>query len=98
MIDFNGPVCLLVLYLLVINVAGIVICGVDKRRAIRHQWRIPEKKIFLIAVLGGSLGILVGMYGFRHKTKHGKFIIGIPMILLCQILLLILFIRKIIMN
>lgn len=81
---------LIYIYLLVINVAGIAICGIDKKRAVRHQWRIPEKKIFLIAVLGGSIGVLMGMYGFRHKTKHRQFTVGIPLILLCQIMLLIL--------
>lgn len=81
---------LIYIYLLVINVVGIAICGIDKKRAVRHQWRIPEKKIFLIAVLGGSIGVLMGMYGFRHKTKHRQFIVGIPLILLCQIMLLIL--------
>lgn len=80
---------ILYIYLLVINVAGFIICGIDKKRAIRHWWRIPEKDIILIAVLGGSIGVLIGMYGFRHKTRHRQFTVGIPLILLCQIMLVI---------
>lgn len=83
---------LAVVYFLAINIAGIAVCGIDKKKAVRHQWRIPEKNIFLIAILGGSPGVLTGMHSFRHKTRHLKFIIGIPMILLCQILLVVIFI------
>lgn len=85
---------LLPLYLLIINIAGIVICAVDKRRAIRQRWRIPEKQIFLVAVLGGSVGVLIGMYAFRHKTRHSQFTIGIPLILLCQAALVIFIISR----
>lgn len=85
---------LAVVYCLVINIAGIAVCGIDKRKAIRRQWRIPEKDILMIAVLGGSPGVLIGMYGFRHKTKHLLFTIGVPMILLCQILLAAVFIIR----
>lgn len=75
------------LYLFLINLAGFLICGVDKRRAVSKQWRIPEKRIFLTAIMGGSVGVLIGMYNFRHKTRHKSFTIGIPLILLAQILL-----------
>ena len=57
-------------YLFCLNVAGLASMGMDKRKAIRHQWRIPEATLFLIALLGGSLGSIVGMQLFRHKTRH----------------------------
>lgn len=84
---------ILIIYLLIMNMAGIIICGIDKKRAVRHWWRIPERQIFLIAALGGSVGVLIGMYGFRHKTKHRQFTLGIPLILLCQIILVIIITR-----
>ena len=58
--------------------------GIDKRKAIKHQYRIPEKTLFLVAILGGSLGGFLGMELFRHKTKHMKFVIGFPAIFLIQ--------------
>lgn len=76
---------LVIFYGVIINIAGIAICGIDKKKARRHQWRIPERNIFMIAIMGGSVGVLIGMYGFRHKTKHRQFTIGIPLILLCQV-------------
>ena len=59
----------------------------DKRRAKRHGWRIPEKTLFLTALLGGSIGAWVGMYLCRHKTKHWYFVVGIPLILVVQLIL-----------
>jgi uncharacterized membrane protein YsdA (DUF1294 family) len=63
--------------------------GIDKRRAIRHAWRIPEKTLFASAILGGSIGAILGMQLFRHKTKHWYFKYGMPAILLMQIILFI---------
>jgi uncharacterized membrane protein YsdA (DUF1294 family) len=60
----------------------------DKQKAIRGQWRIPEKVLIGVAVLGGSVGAIAGMYTFRHKTRHGKFKYGLPLILLVQLYLL----------
>lgn len=57
----------------------------DKRKAARHKWRIPEKTLFLISIAGGSIGTWSGMYIFRHKTKHWYFVIGMPLILILQI-------------
>lgn len=74
-------------YLLLINAAGYLIMLIDKRKAIKNLWRIPERTMFIIAILGGSLGIYAGMQSFRHKTKHAKFTIGIPLILTIQIIL-----------
>ena len=74
-------------YVCVIKLAGFVLMGLDKRKAKKHLWRIPEKTLFLIAALGGSLGVLAGMYLFRHKTKHKSFVFGVPLILAAQIAL-----------
>ncbi|MDE7434660.1 MAG: DUF1294 domain-containing protein [Lachnospiraceae bacterium] len=79
-IQITGMICLIVM-----NIAGLSVMGIDKRRAVRHMWRIPEKTIFLISLLGGSLGTWAGMYLFRHKTRHWYFVVGIPFILLFQI-------------
>lgn len=76
----------LLAYLVIINAAGFLIMLVDKRKAKKNLWRIPERTIMTIAVSGGSLGVLLGMYTFRHKTKHLKFTIGIPVILAVQII------------
>lgn len=61
--------------------------GLDKYKAIRNKWRIPEKVLFLSAILGGSIGSVLGMFMFHHKTKHASFRIGLPVILLLQIAL-----------
>ena len=74
-------------YLIVINAIGCLIMLVDKRKAIKKAWRIPEATLMGIAAIGGSLGCLIGMYTFRHKTKHLKFTLGIPAILAAQIAL-----------
>ena len=72
-------------YLLVANMVGFAIMGIDKSRAKRHAWRIPEKILFLASLLGGSIGTWAGMYAFRHKTKHWYFVVGMPAILLLQV-------------
>ncbi|MGN0405960.1 MAG: DUF1294 domain-containing protein [Bariatricus sp.] len=73
-----------VLYLIGINILTFCVYGIDKRRAIRKQWRISEKMLFFLALIGGSIGALAGMQMFRHKTKHVKFKLGIPAILIVQ--------------
>jgi uncharacterized membrane protein YsdA (DUF1294 family) len=80
-------------YLLIINLVGLLIILIDKQRAIHKEWRIPEKTLIGISIFGGSIGMLVGMSTFRHKTKHKKFTIGIPFILLMQIGLIILYFK-----
>ena len=72
------------LYLVVLCVIDFILMGVDKRRAKRDQWRIQEKTFFLVALLGGSLGAILGMQTFRHKTKHWYFRYGMPAIFLVQ--------------
>ena len=74
-------------YLLILNVAAFLAMGADKKRAIQQKRRIPEKTLFLLALLGGSLGAYMGMQSFRHKTKHLKFTIGLPAILVVHLAL-----------
>ena len=76
-------------YLLLINAIAFLLMLVDKRKARKNLWRIPESTLFLSAALGGSIGALAGMYAFRHKTKHLKFILGMPAILALQLGLVI---------
>ena len=72
---------LLLLYLVTINAAGFVLMLADKHKAKKKLWRIPEATLMTVAALGGSVGSLLGMYTVRHKTKHPKFTIGIPLLL-----------------
>ncbi len=81
---------LLISYLIFINFLSFLLMGLDKKRARKHQWRIPERTLFLTAVLGGSPGAILGMQVFRHKTKHPSFVIGMPCIFVIQVLLLFL--------
>ncbi|WP_297435764.1 DUF1294 domain-containing protein [uncultured Clostridium sp.] len=75
------------LYLIVINIIGFIIMYVDKVKAIKHQWRVQEKTLIGIALIGGSIGSYLGMHIFRHKTKHPKFYIGIPAILIIELII-----------
>lgn len=72
-------------YFLIMNIVGYVSMGLDKLKAKRHAWRIPEATLFSIAILGGSVGSIFGMFHFRHKTKHWYFVIGLPTIALIQL-------------
>lgn len=90
MITMQSITAVGLIYLIGINLAGFIIMGVDKKRAIRGAWRISEASLFLTAILGGSLGCILGMQHFRHKTKHWYFKYGMSMILVVQILLFIL--------
>ncbi|MBQ6364984.1 MAG: DUF1294 domain-containing protein [Oscillospiraceae bacterium] len=74
-----------ILYLLVINVTAFFLMGADKRRARQNAWRISEKALFLTAIFGGSVGAILGMRFFHHKTKHRYFTIGMPVILGLQL-------------
>ena len=78
------------IYLLIVNILGFAFMGIDKRRAIRSAFRIPEATLFAIAILGGSIGSILGMHLFRHKTKHWYFLFGMPIILILQIALVVL--------
>lgn len=81
-------------YLICINLAGLASMWLDKRKAIRHQWRIPEATLFFIALLGGGLGSIVGMQLFRHKTRHWYFVCGMPAIFFTELALAIRFMLK----
>lgn len=77
----------LAVYLAVMNLTGFFLMGWDKHCAKKGRRRVPERTLFVTALLGGSVGALAGMYVFRHKTKHLSFVIGIPLILILQLLL-----------
>lgn len=72
------------IYLGIMNLFGLLIMFVDKQKAKKHAWRIPEKTLFGVSLVGGSIGTLVGMYLFHHKTKHWYFVVGMPMLLVIQ--------------
>lgn len=84
---------LILLYLLIVNAVAFLLMLVDKRKAQKRLWRIPESTLLLSAAIGGSIGSLLGMYTFRHKTRHLKFTIGVPAILILQLAGLFLLIR-----
>ena len=86
---------LFLLYLLLINAAAFFLMLVDKRKAIKQRWRIPERTLIGSALLGGSVGALLGMYTFRHKTKHLSFTLGMPAFLIAQVALAIWIFSKI---
>lgn len=72
-------------YLIVVNLYALALMRIDKKRAIKKTRRIPEARLFVAALIGGSIGAIFGMYAFLHKTKHISFIIGLPFILILQI-------------
>lgn len=77
----------LYIYLILISIVAFAMMGIDKYRACRHRWRIPERTLFLTAVLGGSPGAILGMFLFRHKTRHKLFAVGLPVVLAIQLVL-----------
>lgn len=81
-------------YLLIINAIGFALMLVDKHKARKNLWRIPEATLMTAAALGGSIGCLIGMYTVRHKTRHLKFTLGIPLILSAQIALALFLLLK----
>ena len=86
----SGGGTALLIYLALINLTTFIIYGADKRRARQGKWRVPEKTLFLLPLLGGSVGALLGMRVFHHKTKHWYFKFGMPAILVAQVLLFVL--------
>ncbi len=83
---------LLLIYILSVNVIGFMLMGIDKFRAVRGLPRIPETVLFLVAIIGGSLGTTLGMCIFRHKTRHWYFRLFMPAILVCEFAFLMWFI------
>lgn len=82
----------IIIYFIVINIIGFLIMYVDKQKAKKGKWRIPEKVLFIITALGGGIGTIAGMYTFRHKTQKIAFVIGFPAITILEILAIIYFI------
>ncbi|MEE0920615.1 MAG: DUF1294 domain-containing protein [Lachnospiraceae bacterium] len=88
------PVISIILgYIFFINILGFSLMGIDKRKAIKKVWRIPESTLFIVALIGGSIGSIIGMNFFRHKTKHWYFVLGMPLILIAQIAAIIVLIK-----
>jgi len=87
-----GVISYIVLYLVIINLTGFMMMGIDKRKARKRAWRIPEATLFVIALVGGSLGTTIGMHVFHHKTRHWYFLYGMPAILLLQIAVVVILI------
>ena len=84
---------LVMIYLLVLTLATFIVCGIDKFAAKRQMRRVPEKTLFLLSAIGGSVGMFAGMLTFRHKTQHWYFKFGIPAIIIGQVVLVLLFMR-----
>lgn len=82
-------VSILICYVFVTNLFGFFLMGLDKYKSRKKLWRIPEATLFLVALIGGSIGSFLGMYFFHHKTRHWYFVYGMPLILICQIILII---------
>ena len=84
----------ILIYLLVVNVITFLMMGYDKHEAKKGNWRVSEKTLFTLVVLGGSIGGILGMFTFRHKTKKWYFRFGFPIILILQILVIIDLVRR----
>ena len=74
--------------IIAVNLIGFALMGIDKYKAKKRAFRIPEATLFIVAIIGGSIGSIIGMYAFRHKTRHWYFVYGMPAILILQILLI----------
>ena len=84
----------MIIYFIVINIIGFFRMWLDKRKAIKGSWRIPEKTLFIITALGGGIGTIAGMYTFRHKTQKIQFVIGFPFITILEIVTIVYFVLK----
>lgn len=89
-----NAITLIIIYLVTVNCLSFIIMGVDKHKARKRAWRIPESTLFVLALIGGSLGSIAGMHLFHHKTRHWYFLYGIPAILIFQILLVLLLVTS----
>lgn len=90
---YNTDMNTAMIYILIMNIIGFCLMGLDKHRARTRQWRVPENILFGAALLGGSAGAWAGMYVFHHKTRHWYFVVGIPLILAAQLALAVYFTR-----
>ncbi|MBS5858357.1 MAG: DUF1294 domain-containing protein [Clostridia bacterium] len=82
----------IIIYLIIINILGFLLMFIDKQKAKKGAWRIPEKTLFIATTLGGGIGTIAGMYIFRHKTQKLNFVVGLPLITILEVLLAIYFI------
>ena len=89
-----NAITLIMIYLVSVNCISFIVIGVDKHKARKRAWRIPESTLFVLALIGGSLGSILGMHLFRHKTRHWYFLYGMPAILIIQVLLVLLLITS----
>ncbi|RKM62953.1 MULTISPECIES: DUF1294 domain-containing protein [unclassified Butyrivibrio] len=80
---------LLIIYIAAVNIIGFALMGIDKRKARKGAFRIPEATLFAFALIGGSLGSTIGMFAFKHKTKHWYFKFGMPLIIVIQVALVL---------
>ena len=80
-----------VIYIVIINIIGFLAMYIDKQKAKSASWRIPENTLFIITAIGGGIGTIAGMYLFRHKTKKWTFKIGLPVLLILDILIVLYF-------
>ncbi len=85
---------LLIAWLALVNALGFLLMGADKRKAVRGAWRIPERTLFVTALLGGTPGVIAGMRAFRHKTRHWQFRYGLPVLLALQLAVVVLLLRR----
>ena len=84
---WQNPLCILCLWLAIINFTAFIVMGIDKYKSTHQKWRITEKALFIFAAIGGSIGGIAGIYAFRHKTLRKKFTLGFPAILIIQLAL-----------
>ncbi|MBQ9927011.1 MAG: DUF1294 domain-containing protein [Lachnospiraceae bacterium] len=84
-------ITLLTAYFVTVNIIGFALMGIDKYKAKKRAFRIPEATLFIVALIGGSIGSILGMYAFRHKTRHRSFVYGMPAILVLQVILAVAF-------
>ena len=80
---------IIILYVVAVNVVSFLMMGIDKRKAMKRAFRIPESTLFVLAIIGGSIGSIAGMHLFRHKTRHWYFLYGMPVILALQVILIL---------
>ena len=80
---------IIILDVVAVNVVSFLMMGIDKRKAVKRAFRIPESTLFVLAIIGGSIGSIIGMHLFRHKTRHWYFLYGMPVILALQIILIL---------
>lgn len=84
-----NAILLMTIYLSITNIIGFALMGIDKRRAVKRAFRIPEATLFIVALIGGSIGSIIGMHLFHHKTRHWYFVYGMPAILIVQIIIVL---------